>query len=331
MGTGIAGNAVLIGFAPLFVLTKSRTGNHQSILVTSSMGANLSKEMDGTGTMLTNAFTSLDSSGFTLGANVAVNASAVTYDFLALGADAATDLSVGSYVGDGLATHHITGVGFQPTLVIAAQNTPSFRACWATTESVADNRTEVFGNLVGFATSIGFKTLDADGFTVGTASAVNFTGATHFYVAMKAAPGLFKTISYTGNGADNRSVTGAGFQPGNAWSKNDSSAIPAAWRGKAQSGDSSSRLDDTDLTTDIIQAFESDGFQVGTNTAANNSGDVYYAAFFKDGSSGGGGGGGGSGGGGGGIGHLESPFNHNALDRFRREIIADRRPERIRP
>ena len=43
---------------------------------------------------------------------------------------------------------------------------------------------------------------------------MNQNGVTYYWTAFLERPGQMKVGSYTGNGNDNRSLTGVGFQPG---------------------------------------------------------------------------------------------------------------------
>jgi len=88
-------------------------------------------------------------------------------------------------------------------------------------------------------------------------------------------------LSYTGNSADNRSLTGAGFDPNYAMSIGVSDDHIAV--GKSFS------MDDVDKSwdfgggatyADVIQDFITDGFQVGTNTNINENTHTYDALLL---------------------------------------------------
>jgi hypothetical protein len=88
-----------------------------------------------------------------------------------------------------------------------------------------------------------------------------------------------------GNGSDNRSITGFGFQPDFALTQFPTLGVAAALRFKDQAGDSSFLIDATGANTNRIQAFETDGFQVGTNTAVNFNANTFFSFGFKEGNS----------------------------------------------
>ena len=88
----------------------------------------------------------------------------------------------------------------------------------------------------------------------------------------------FNTKLYTGNATDNRSISGVGFQPDFAWLKRrdntGSHRLVDAVRGATKTLSSNST--GTEGTeADVIQAFESDGIQIGADSASNdNSGTL---------------------------------------------------------
>ena len=84
---------------------------------------------------------------------------------------------------------------------------------------------------------------------------------------------FFNTILYTGNGS-NRTITGVGFQPDWVWVKNRTVARPHrladSVRGDAKIIVSNDVIAEYTDTTQI-SGFDSDGFDVGTGTAVNES------------------------------------------------------------
>ncbi len=284
-GTGIAGNAITgVGFQPLCVIIKARTGSHKGQITMSTMGANLTKNLvDSSSNGLTaGLITSLDSDGFTLGASTEVNG-VLVYDYFAMGNNggAATDIAVGSYAGDGNNPHAITGLAFPPGIVIIANNSASLRCYFATVDMPSGN-VATFGAAIS-TSSQAVISLDSGGFTLGTSTTVNGVGTTYYYVAIKTVGSFVKTVTYTGDGLDNVNIGGVGFIPDNVWTKNDAQTVAAAFRGRTEAGDLSTKLDGTNEAADRIQALQADGFQVGTTNEVNSSTRTFYAAAFKDG------------------------------------------------
>jgi hypothetical protein len=116
---------------------------------------------------------------------------------------------------------------------------------------------------------------------VGTNADVNENGTTFHYIAW-AASSQVSTGSYTGNGADNRSISGIGFQPEMAWIKR-SDAQASVWRPQIVSGDATLFWTATAAASDRIQALQADGFQVGTNAQVNTNLSTYYRLALRDG------------------------------------------------
>ena len=134
---------------------------------------------------------------------------------------------------------------------------------------------DMVGNIAPLTATI--LSFDASGFTVGSSATVNGGGTTYHWVAFKAAVGQLKLGSYVGSGADNRSITGIGFQP-------DYVIVASQnWRpiqrSSAMAGDTSISFEGAPAAN-LIQALEADGFQVGSNLEVNESGaTIHYAAW----------------------------------------------------
>jgi len=83
--------------------------------------------------------------------------------------------------------------------------------------------------------------------------------------------------SYVGNGNDNRSITGIGFQP-------DLVEIQAkVWTSSDMSTNESKQFgNDESLNANTIQVLESDGFQLGTDSDVNSDGKTYFFNAYRD-------------------------------------------------
>jgi len=93
----------------------------------------------------------------------------------------------------------------------------------------------------------------------------------------------FASGSYTGNGADNRAITGGvGFQPDVVIIKSNTAQL-AVMRTSTMVGDASKELcAATAFQTNRIQSLDPGGFTVGTNAQVNSSGVTYYWVAFRD-------------------------------------------------
>lgn len=281
VGTGATKAITGIGFQPQFVLIKANTTAGQAAFKTSAMAAaNMSfigATADNTASQL-----SLDANGFTLGTNASVNSNNIRYIWTAFaGSDctASGTFCVGQYTGNGASPRTIT-TGFQPSFVIVKRTTTV--AGHFHTASQPDNETLYLSNAVRDTTGNFIRSFTADGFTVGATD--NTSSAVYNYIAFKTTSGIMTQGTYGGNATDNRDITGLGFAPNMVLVKNATNAtatntnsvmlLPESY------GDSAAVLTATVDNVNTIQALQSDGFQLGTHTFTNGTGDTYYWVAF---------------------------------------------------
>jgi len=179
-------------------------------------------------------------------------------------------LATGSYVGSGVDNRDITGIGFQPDVVIVKAATN--RASVIRTSTMSGDRSKILGS-TGALSSDCIQSIIADGFSVGTDVTVNDWGVAYYWVAMKAGSEL-DVGSYVGNGADNRSITGVGFQP--VWVITLGDGSDSAFRPGPLAGDNSYLMTGNATQADHIQALQVDGFQVGSSADVNESGTTFH-------------------------------------------------------
>lgn len=280
-----------VGFQPDFVLIRGQNSSSGSVK-TSSMAGDSAFKMDA-GSLAADMIQALSADGFQLGTNSEVNQNAITFSYIAIKADG-TNFAVGTYAGTGVDAHAITGVGFQPSGCFIRHDSGSFREPSWTSSSMAANTTFLGADGQGSTSNL-IKTLDSDGFTLGTSSYVNASSDTYYYACWKDSSGLMKTGTYTGNATDNRSITGIGFQPTFVWAQGGATGfLQAHLPGSGASTDETYRFYLRGSDTDMIQALEADGFQIGADANINTNATLYYYWAIKDGGATGGGGGGGS-------------------------------------
>jgi hypothetical protein len=277
VGNGVDNRAFTgIGFTPDLVIVKSHA-NAVAVARTSTMAGDVSKALTGGAALNTNRIQSLDANGFTLGTNNAVNANGVVYSWVAF--RTAPGMTVGTYTGDGAASRAITGLAFSPdyVMVLAANGN-------ATVQRAAPvAATYRFDQAAASANSI--LSLNAAGFTVGNHGQVNQNGIAYHYVAWNAAPGQVSVGSYTGNAADDRSITGPGFLPEYALvrrSTNGNACDRASHRTADVSGDLTLNYAGAAAFANGIQALQATGFQVGTDCRVNTNASTYLFVAFND-------------------------------------------------
>ncbi|TSC71762.1 MAG: FG-GAP repeat domain-containing protein [Parcubacteria group bacterium Gr01-1014_38] len=183
----------------------------------------------------------------------------------------------GSYTGNGSDDRSITGLGFRPHAVLIKANGTAdgvLRFSTMSGDESASLSTEKYAKNQ-------IQALETDGFQVGTAAEVNASGTTYYWFAWQHASGTASALRYTGDSADNRSVTGAGFAPDFVFVKGDVKEN-AQVRSSSMSGDNTMVLLASPGASNRIQALESDGFQIGTHDAVNQRNKTYDAAVLKN-------------------------------------------------
>jgi hypothetical protein len=98
------------------------------------------------------------------------------------------------------------------------------------------------------------------------------------YTTINKSTDYFDTKLYTGNATDDRSITGVGFQPDFSWVKRRDSAgshrLKDSIRGATKTLISNSTSAES-TEANVFQAFEADGFQLGSDSVLNASGATY--------------------------------------------------------
>ncbi|MHB8683622.1 MAG: DUF7483 domain-containing protein [Dehalococcoidia bacterium] len=181
----------------------------------------------------------------------------------------------GSYTGDGTNNRTISGLTFQPDIVIVRDNAGDEAVI--RTSLMPANMAKVItsGSNLQSGTILSFL---PNGFTVGTSSWVNSAGTTYYWVAMKR--GINVNIgTYTGDGTDNRNITGVGFQPN--WVITMGDGDEDFFRPALLPGDASFNMGGSKAKTNRIQAILADGFQIGSDDNVNAPGLTFYWIAFN--------------------------------------------------
>lgn len=290
-GNGVDERSIsTIGFKPNWVVTKQTgavAGVHNS---TESYGDNTSYFTDAENTV--NAIQALEVNGFQVGTSNTVNADTLTYYYAGFGGatDPTTEGSFssvsGSYIGNGN-SHIISNLGFKPDLVIVTASSTEHSVF--TTSQMGGDSTAYLGNAAANFTG-GITTLSPNGFTVGSHSTVNQTDVEYHWVAYgnawnpdtQTGASDFIVGAYYGNGLDDRAVKRLPFQPDMLVIKH-SGVGQGIWRSSEHTGDSASFFHAASDSANTIQAFTSDGFQIGTTENVNTENDLYWYFGFATG------------------------------------------------
>jgi len=278
-GTGSAKSITGLGFA-------MNSGSHTMLLIkggsnlaqvgTSEMGSTKMQDITGA-TPATGRLSSYDSDGFTLGTDAKVNNNTTVYHYLAITDTTGGSFKTGTYAGNSTGPRAFTGIGFAPDGLFIWDDlgdTGGYRTSDMATDSYLPYN-------AGAQLTDRILSLDSDGFTLSFRNEVNGTGRNYYYAVIDTTASLFKPITYTGNGSDNRDITGMGFQPDCVWDK-DTTTDAMAVRFSTESGDNAYLMTATGEAANIIQNFGSDGFQVGTSANTNANTNTYYSVGFKN-------------------------------------------------
>lgn len=273
-GNGLDDRAIVgAGFQPDVIFIKCEC-NRPGVARTSTMLGDAAKTLNSTGNLEPDLIQSLDVNGFTIGSGINVNRDGQIFHWAAL--KAGDELRVGGYVGDGNDDRSVTGAGFQPEWVatFGDGNDSMFRPA-----SVAGDVSYRFSGTGDLPDRI--QAMELDGFQVGSNQDVNQTGVTYHYLAWNASANVVQ-FTYLGDGNDDRSIGGVGFQPILVWTKQETAAW-ASWRPSSIGGDLSLNFNGSVARANRIQALETSGFQVGSHAQVNRNNRAYHYLALRDG------------------------------------------------
>ncbi len=272
-GDGTDDRAITVGFQPDFVVVKD-DGNREAVARTSSMVGDLAKPMGTLTALQADVIQSFTANGFVIGTNNRANQASRTYHWAAFKANSQA-MKVGTYTGNATG-QSITGLGFSPEVVILMGNTNQRSVL-----HFAGGRTYRFDT--GTSIASGVSSMDADGFTVGTALETNAATVAYHYVAFTDVANSIDVSSYAGDGTDYRNVTTPGFQPDYALIRADDNVTgrPAVHRPASLAGDATLLFAGSANVTNRIQALQANGFQLGNSGDVNASGVTYYSLAVR--------------------------------------------------
>jgi len=268
-----------IGFAPDLVIVKNVGVSTNSQIRFAGQSTSGSLDMAGNQAR-SQGILSLDADGFTVGSDTSVNYSGHLCVYLAIQDDDGALCTVGTYVGSGVNGKEVNP-GFQPDFVLvrADSTLTGMRSAWTVSAAPA-NVTKDCTSIADYAN--GITALTATGFTLGTDAKVNVNGRTYLYIAVQSSAGAIACGRYTGNGVDNRNITGVGFQANSVVLK-AANAQQSCWRHVAEAGDNTTGWTYVNELPNLIQALQTDGFQVGSDNRANQNTIVFDWWAVRDG------------------------------------------------
>jgi len=276
-GNGVATRAITTGFQPDLVWTKRATaidGNWRSSAMGTNVGQFFNAAIQDTTGIL---YTTLDATGFTVGATN--NVAATVYYYVAF-KNVAGAINVGTYTGNATDNRNITGVGFVPNFAFLKNASVAVGGVFNTESNYGDN-TNSFTDVANLVNSI--QGLQSDGFQVGTDASANSNTIVYNWAAfggaasLSSGSGTFKSASgsYTGTG-QNEVISKLDFSPNLVIIKGDT-AQTGVFRTSQVGGDLSALLDAAAVSiAGAIISINPDGFSIGTSATVNTSGVTYY-------------------------------------------------------
>lgn len=279
-GNGTSQSITGVGFIPEIVIIKGDT-YQSAVMRTDSMTGDNAKDLSSSSSLQAGLITSLDTDGFSVGGDYRVNKGPMpfyTYYYWAAFNAEGYQAEVGTYTGDGAASKTITtglsNLGYAIVLPAGGE--------YVVHRSSSMTKSYRFWYCNGTGDAIG--SVSGSSFTVGQHSGtgvnLNVNGATYHYAAFKQIDGEMEVGSYTGNGQDNRTISGLGFTPEYLIVKCDD-LCSSVHRPASLSGDWTLDFMDVSNFQNGIQAFIYHGFQVGSDYRVNDSGDTCYWIAFK--------------------------------------------------
>lgn len=265
-------------FTPKAVFVKCDT-TASAIWYSDAMAADLSLRPTVSTNGAANLIQSLNSNGFVIGSDAAVNPASGTCWYLALGG---SDVATGTYAGNNADPRTIAiSPTITPIMVLAQKLGASASQMWGNTTCTdvtwyTPSGTAALGDII--------QACGSGSFEVGNGiPGVNETSSTNYYVTIASVSGQSAVGSFTGDTNDNRDITALSFQPDFVWIKGASSTATACVRFKDQTSDDSISLGGAASTTNQIQSMLSNGFQVGTASCANeNTINMNYFALKSE-------------------------------------------------
>lgn len=279
-GTGALQNITDTGFRPQLVLTKG--GANIACFRTRLMAAGQSAYFAGNTANFAQGINGFLDNGFQVGTDAKANANGTVYHYLAIwGAENQNYFRTFKYKGNGSDARQLgaQGIFFTPDLFFTKGDTAQ-NPCIRTVDVTGDNSWHPSGTA---DTTNEIQNFITNGVELGSSARVNSNGLEYFGFALKSLVGVIKTFTFTGDSVDDRNIIGQGFQPDFSLVKNGILTTAAVMKTSTMTANQAVSVGSSSPTTDLIQAFGSDGIQVGANTSVNASGNTIWGFSLKGG------------------------------------------------
>jgi hypothetical protein len=183
----------------------------------------------------------------------------------------------GTYVGDGTDDRSITGVGFQPDVVILKSEWNN-RAVIRTSSMVGDLSKRMYWQVAAQSNLI--QSLDAGGFTVGSNIHSNKNSNNFYWAAFRAIPGEMEVGTYVGDGTNGRTITGLTLAPAMVFvfAEGNYEALH-----KSVNATGSYDFGDADPINNAIRhPLLADGFELGNDDRVNRNSERYHYIAWSE-------------------------------------------------
>lgn len=283
------------GFQPDLLWIKARSaGGYDNVLQDSVRGSTNQLFSNTTGAEESDpdAVTSFNSNGFSLGGDVTVNNSGVTFVGWQWKESVSAGFDIVTYTGTGANRTVAHSLGVAPSLIILKQrSTADYWTVWHS--SIANTEYLLLNSTNGKSTAATYwnsTSPTSSVFSLGTDSRPNGSGVTYVAYLFAEVAGYSKFGSYTGNGSTDGPFVYLGFRPKYImWKRTDSTGDwsimdTGRWTYNACYADLNPNNSDAEGADAYNFDILSNGFKVRqTYTAQNANGGTYiYAAFAEN-------------------------------------------------
>ena len=311
-GNGSARSITGVGFKPDWVWVKPRSAVNDHVLADVVRGVTKTLATNQTAVELTNtnAFTSFNTDGFSLGTGTDVNSNTVTYaswNWLAGGtgvsntsgtisstvsANTTSGFSIVAYQGTSVAGTIGHGLGVAPKMIIIKRRT-AFAEDWLVYHaSLGATKNLKLNTTAGEATSsspFNNTAPTSTVFSVSNDGTTNSSSSTYIAYCFAEVKGFSKFGSYTGNGSSDGTFVYTGFKPAFVICKSSSNAFAWVMHDSKRPSYNATNLylyaqSTNNEASDIPHDFLSNGFKIrSTFSDTNGSGMTYiYMAFAEN-------------------------------------------------
>ena len=284
-GTGASLSITGVGFQPDLALVKIPTASSDTWFRTKDMPATYSLPVRADGSHGINDVVSLDSDGFTLGTDTAVNVNAVVGVYLAVRDDGKGDFSTVTYTGDNT-DDKLVFSGFQPIFALlksdsAITGSMKFAGQASALATPTSNISSMqYGGGGDRSEQIGFL---GGGLYVSkgnSGNVVNVAATAHYGFAFGSSTNKTLAFNFTGTGTAGFAPAFSSFRPGFVILRNSTGLAPQIQFSSEAAN--TTQPWDTAAVANSITSLGSNGITVGTLSDANGLGNSIWGFYLYD-------------------------------------------------